>query len=172
MVNKDDDNSGDRTLAVRELKKLFPQLQDREINKFNLVIFDRVPLGLDLLDSARVILEANSSLVTMLGYSDRQEIKNQTMSDYYLEPDLYLQWQQQLNHLEAIAEYEDKLYRVDGEIICYEGAVTKITASKRAELERIELLKLSQFTSSVLYIYLKLSALIRADSLLELLVNS
>ncbi len=251
-----DDNPNDRTLALREVKKLFPQLQAWEIsdetsfvealeqNKFDLVItdyqlrwttgldilqriknqkpecpvimftgtgseeiavsamkaglddyvvkspkhyvrlaaavrsaamrsqqkktleefkqsyyrfFERVPLGLYRLDPSGAIIEANSTLVKMLGYSQQKDLQGKTIADYHLELKSYLQWQQQLEGKEAVAEFEGQIKSHDGKLIwvrhhaivvkdardnliCYEGAVTDITASKRAELERIELL--------------------------------
>lgn len=251
-----DDNPSDRTLALRELKKLFPQLQYREIidendfaaalaeDNFNLVVtdyqilwttgldvlhrikkhradcpvvmftgtgseeiavsamkaglddyviktprhyvrlaaavrsawqrwqqkqaldefkqsyyrfFERVPLGLYRLNARGEILEANSTLVEMLGYSSRQDLQGRTLSDFHLQPKSFLQWQQQLQERGSVAEFEGKVRRYDDiiwvrhnaiavknteqQIIYYEGAVADISASKRAELERIELLE-------------------------------
>ena len=93
----------------------------------------------------------------MLGYSSGQDVKGQTMSAYHDESDQFLQWQQQLQHQGATAEFEGKIRQQDEtliwvrhnataikdakeQIVCYEGAVADITAAKRAELERIELL--------------------------------
>lgn len=144
--------------AVRSAWQRFEQQQALEEFKQSYYrFFERVPLGLYRLDRSGVILEANSTLVEMLGHSDRQGLQNCIMSDYHLEPDLYLQWQQQLNRWGAIAEYEGQVCRADGEIIwvrhnaiavkdnreqivCYEGAVADITVSKRTELERVKLL--------------------------------
>ena len=251
-----DDNPSDRALALRELKKLFPQLQYREIvdeasfaaalaeDNFNLVVtdyqilwttgldvlhrikehradcpvvmftgtgseeiavsamkaglddyviktprhyvrlaaavrsawqrwqqkqaleefkqsyyrfFERVPLGLYRLKATGEILEANSTLAEMLGYSSRKELQGLTLSDCHLQPESFLQWQQQLQEGRVTAEFEGKVRRYDDiiwvrhnaiavrntekEIIYYEGAVADITASKQAELERIELLE-------------------------------
>lgn len=78
------------------------------------------------------------------------------MLDYHLEPESYRQWQQQLEQAGAIEEFEGQIRTPQGELIwvshkatavkdregnlvCYEGAITDITANKLAELERIEL---------------------------------
>ena len=249
-----DDNPNDRTLALRELKKVFPQFQYWEIideasfaqaltqNQFNLVItdyqlcwttgldiltrikqqkpdcpvvmftgtgceeiavsamksglndyvikspkhyirlaaavrstwvqsqqkkaldefkqsyarfFERVPLGLYRLNDRGEILEANSTLVKMLGYSQLSNLQGKSLMQYHDQPQLYLQWQQQL--LETAIEFEGQIHSIDGRSIwichnaiavkdCkgnlayYEGAVADITNRKQAELERLELL--------------------------------
>lgn len=251
-----DDNSSDRTLALRELKKLFPQLQYIEIidetsfakaleqDNFNLVItdyqlgwttgldilhrikeqkpecpiimftgtgseeiavsamkaglddyvikspkhyirlatavrsvwlrsqqqqaleqfkqsyyrfFERVPLGLYRLNILGEIIEANSTLVKMLGYDQEQDLQGKSIAKYHLQAEAYLAWQQQLSKERAVAEFEGQIKSWQGKLIwlrhnaiavrdaqgnltCYEGAVADITASKQAELERVELL--------------------------------
>ena len=250
-----DDNPSDRTLALRELKKLFPQLQYREIideadfsaalreDNFNLVVtdyqllwttglkilyrirerkpdcpvimftgtgseeiaveamkaglddyviktskhyvrlaaavrsawqrsqqkealeefkesyyrfFERVPLGLYRINPLGEIVEANSTLVKMLGYCRQQDLQGKNIDDYHLDGESYLRWLQQLKHDGATEEFEGQIKSLDGiiwvrhnaiavkdvrdNIICYEGAIADITASKQAELERIELL--------------------------------
>jgi PAS domain S-box-containing protein len=252
-----DDNPSDRNLALRELKKLFPKLQYREIideadlndalkrNQFNLVItdyqilwitgleilrrvkekrpdcpvimftgtgseeiavsamkaglddyviktpkhyvrlaaavrsawvrsqhqkaleefketyyrfFEQVPLGLYRLNPLGEIIEANSTLVKLLGGSSQQELQGQNLIDYHILPQAYLQWQQQLNQNSPVQKLEAQIKPLSGEVIWilhsaialknrhgkliyYEGAVADITASKEAEIQRIELLK-------------------------------
>ncbi|GAB4533797.1 MAG: hypothetical protein Tsb0014_19520 [Pleurocapsa sp.] len=251
-----DDNPSDRTLALRELKKLFPQLQYWEIidefsltqalaaNKFNIVVtdyqlrwttgleilhrikqhsnscpvimftgtgseeiavkamkaglddyviksprhyvrlaaavrsawqrsqhrqaleaikqsydrfFERVPLGLYRLNTSGKILEANSTLVKMLGYNQQKELLGKNLLKYHVKPEFYRQWQQQLTKADATEEFEGQVCRLDGKLIwvchraiavkdaagnlvCYEGAVADITEKKKAEMERINLL--------------------------------
>lgn len=251
-----DDNPSDRTLALRELKRLFPKLQYWEIideasfstalteNKFNLVVtdyqllwttglkilhrikkhkldcpvimftgtgseeiaveamkaglddyviktskhyvrlaaavrsawersqqkqaleefkesyyrfFERVPLGLYRLNPLGEIIEANSTLVKMLGYPKQHDLQGKSIDDYHLDRESYLQWLQQLKQNDAIEEFEGQIKPLNREtiwvrqnalavkdnqdkIVCYEGAIADITASKQAELERIELL--------------------------------
>ena len=93
----------------------------------------------------------------MLGYSSRKDLQGRTLSDFHLQPESFLQWQQQLQEGGATAEFEGKVRRYDDiiwvrhnaiavrntekQIIYYEGAVADITASKQAEFERIELLE-------------------------------
>ena len=117
--------------------------------------FERVPLGLYRQNSTGEILEANSTLTKMLGYADPQDLKGKTIVGCYLEPQIYLEWQQQLQ-TETVAEFEGQVRRRDGKtiwisqnaiavkneggVIGYEGAIADITNRKQAELERVELL--------------------------------
>ncbi|MBE9048009.1 response regulator [Pleurocapsales cyanobacterium LEGE 10410] len=251
-----DDNPSDRTLALRELKKLVPQLQYREVmdeasfraalseNNFNLVVtdyqllwttgldildrvrqqrpdcpvimftgtgseeiaveamkaglddyviktprhyvrlaaavrsawqrsqqqqaleefkesyyrlFERVPLGLYRLNSLGEVIDANSTLVKMFGYSQQQDLQGKSIDSYHLDGELYRRWLQQLQQNDASEEFEGQIESSNGKIIwvrhnaigvkdaednviCYEGAIANITASKQAELERVELL--------------------------------
>ncbi|WP_019505201.1 response regulator [Pleurocapsa sp. PCC 7319] len=119
--------------------------------------FERVPLGLYRLDPSGTILEANSTLIKTLGGSRIKDLLGQNLTDYHLDRAAYLQWQQQLTQADAVENWEGQIRTLDnrsiwvshkaiavkdrdGEIIYYEGAVADITASKQAQLERIELL--------------------------------
>ena len=119
--------------------------------------FERVPLGLYRQNSNGEILEANSTLTKMFGYAQSQDLQGQTLVGCYLEPQAYLQWQQQLDRSETVAEFEGQVRRLDGEtiwihqnaiavkneqgiVIGYEGAIADITSRKQGELERVELL--------------------------------
>ena len=119
--------------------------------------FERIPLGLYRLNPSGEIIEANSTLVTMLGYSQQQDLQGKSLVDRHVEPQSYLLWQKQLDRDKAVAEFEGQISRIDGELIWvrhnalavknhqgnligYEGAVADITDNKKAELERIELL--------------------------------
>ena len=119
--------------------------------------FERIPLGLYRLDPPGKIIEANSTLVKMLGYSQQQDLQGTNIVDRHVEAKSYRLWQQQLSKDKSVAEFEGQIRRIDGQLIwvrhnalavkgrqgnliCYEGAVADITDSKKAELERIELL--------------------------------
>jgi PAS domain S-box-containing protein len=105
--------------------------------------FERVPLGLYRLNTSGEILEANSTLVKMLGYNQQQELLGQNLLKYLVEAESYLQWQQRLTQPNAREEFEGQICRLDGELIwvcyraiavkdvagnlvCYEGAVANI----------------------------------------------
>ena len=144
--------------AVRSAWQKFQQKQALdEFKQSYYRLFERIPLGLYRLNARGEILEANSTLIKMLGCSSGQDVKGQTMSAYHDESDRFLQWQQQLQYQGATAEFESKIRQQDEtliwvrhnataiknakeQVVCYEGAVADITGAKRAELERIELL--------------------------------
>ena len=119
--------------------------------------FERIPLGLYRLNPSGEIIEANSTLVKMLGYDQQEDLHGKSIFEYHVEPEVYLLWQQQLNTDRPQAELETKIKTVagqliwirhnaiavedaKGDLICYEGAVADITANKRSEIERSELL--------------------------------
>ncbi|WP_107669783.1 response regulator [Cyanothece sp. BG0011] len=119
--------------------------------------FQRMPIGLYRLNRAGEILEANPTLVKMLGYERGEELFNQNLGNYHLEPEVYRQWQQQLGEVEVKEDFEGQIRNGQqeiiwvshkaiavkdkkGKIIGYEGAIADITASKQAEIERIQLL--------------------------------
>ena len=122
--------------------------------------FEQVPLGLYRLNPVGEIIEANSTLAKMLGCS-AQELQGQNLDYYHVLPETYGQWQQQLNQNSSEQKLEAQIKTLNGEIIWvlhsaiavknrhgkliyYEGAVAEITASKEAEIERIELLRREQ----------------------------
>ncbi|MGF1489561.1 MAG: ATP-binding protein [Prochloraceae cyanobacterium] len=119
--------------------------------------FERVPLGLYRLSPQGEILQANSSLVKIFAYENKQELLGKNIVDFHIEPESYLKWQQQLNCNEPIAEFESQIDRHDGKsiwvrhnaiailngdrnLVCIEGAIVDITAKKQAEQEKVELL--------------------------------
>ena len=119
--------------------------------------FEQVPLGLYRLNPLGEIIEANSTLAKMLGCS-APELQSQNLVDYHTLPKVYLQWQQQLNQNSPVQKLEAQIKPLNreiiwvlhsaiavtnrhGKLIYYEGAVADITASKNAEIQRIELLK-------------------------------
>ena len=104
--------------AVRSVWQRFQQKQALdEFKQSYYRFFERVPLGLYRLDPAGEVLEANSTLVTMLGYSLRQDLQGQTLQDRHLDPTAYLQWLEQLGTEGAVAEFEGQVYRMDGKLI-------------------------------------------------------
>ena len=120
--------------------------------------FQRVPLGLYRLAPSGEFLEINPTLREILGYREKQDLSEQILANYHLEPEAYFQWQQQLAKANTQQEFIGQIQNWQGElvwiqhnaiavkdetgkVICYEGAIADITVSKQAELERIELLK-------------------------------
>ncbi|MEM7592202.1 MAG: response regulator [Cyanobacteria bacterium P01_A01_bin.83] len=124
--------------------------------------FERVPLGLYRLNSSGEILEINSALVKILGGEQVEDLLGQNLQSYHLQPESYRQWQQQLLQVEATEEFEGQIrsqrgdliwvrhraiaiFDHQGNLICYEGALTDITANKQAEFERLELLNRERY---------------------------
>ena len=137
-----------RTQQQQALEE-FKQTYDR--------FFERIPLGLYRLNSSGEIIEANSTLIEMLGYDRVQDLIGKNIVRYHLQAEAYLAWQEQLSEDRPVEEFEGEIKSQQGvsiwvrhsalavkdaigNIICYEGAVADITANKLAELERIELL--------------------------------
>lgn len=119
--------------------------------------FERVPLGLYRLNSTGEILEANPTLVKILGYEQEEDLFSHKLGQYHTEPETYHQWQQQLEQVSAKEDFEGQIrnhqgkliwvsYKAiaikneQGDIIGYEGAIADITANKQAQLERIKIL--------------------------------
>ena len=119
--------------------------------------FEQVPLGLYRLNPLGEIIEANSMLAKMLGCSVSQ-LQRKKLIEYHTLPKIYLQWQQQLIHDSPVLKLETQIRTAKGKIIWvlhsaiavknrygqliyYEGAVADITASKQAQIQRIELLE-------------------------------
>ena len=119
--------------------------------------FERIPLGLYRLDANGTVVEANSTLAKMLGYSQQRDLQGKNIFEYYQKPEVYLLWQQQLDRQETGAEFTGQIRDLNGKsiwvnnhaiavkddrgnLVGYEGAIADITATKRAELERVELL--------------------------------
>ncbi|MGK7952566.1 MAG: response regulator [Xenococcaceae cyanobacterium] len=71
--------------------------------------FERVPLGLYRLNPLGEILEANSTLVKILGYDRPQDLFGKNLLDYHLEQKSYRQWQQQLEQAKAVEEFEGQI---------------------------------------------------------------
>ena len=146
------------------VRSAWERSQDREaLQEFKETyyrFFEQVPLGLYRLNPLGEIIEANSTLAKMLGCSAR-ELQGQNLADYHISKTAYKEWQQQLTKDSPQQKLETEIKTLEGEIIWvlhsaiavknrhgkliyYEGAVADITASKEAEIERIELLKREQ----------------------------
>ncbi|MEM8722553.1 MAG: ATP-binding protein [Cyanobacteria bacterium P01_G01_bin.39] len=124
--------------------------------------FERVPLGLYRLNSRGEILETNSALVKILGCEQVEDLLGTNLQIHHLQPESYRRWQQQLLQVEAKEEFEGQIRSQQGDLvwvrhqaiaikdyqgnlICYEGALADITASKQAEFERLELLNRERY---------------------------
>ncbi len=143
--------------AVRSAWQRFQQQEAlNEFKQSYARFFERIPLGLYRLNPSGEILEANSTLAKMLGF-EQQDLQGQSLFKYHVKPEAYLLWQQQLTQDQPVAEFEGQVKDLNNELIWvrhnaiavkgdgddltyYEGAVADITASKEAEIERIQLI--------------------------------
>src|SRR4028119_835708 len=136
-------------------------LQDAQ-NRYQRM-FEGVPVGLYRMLPTGQILEANSALLQLLGYTNLQallEIETGFM-EHYAETEAYRLWQARMEEEGVVQDFEMPLHRCDriliwvrhnarairdetGEILYYEGAIEDITQRKQAEEERTQLLAREQ----------------------------
>ncbi|MGF1479338.1 MAG: response regulator [Cyanophyceae cyanobacterium] len=124
-------------------------------------LFEGVPIGLYRLTPDGQILEANSMLVHLLGYANRQELSAGKAIERHLEPRYRQHWRSQMKAQGAVQGLETPLKRCDGSqiwvihsaraikdeqerLLYYEGAVQDITERKQSEQERAQLLSSEQ----------------------------
>ncbi|MGH2820332.1 MAG: PAS domain S-box protein [Actinomycetota bacterium] len=91
-------------------------------------IFEGAPVGVDLIDLDGRIVEANTALSAMLGYS-REELKGKTVADITHPEDVHLS-EEKLRGLPLEGDYriQKRYMRKDGEIIWAEVTVSMIPA--------------------------------------------
>ncbi|WP_036267291.1 ATP-binding response regulator [Mastigocoleus testarum] len=133
-----------------------------ELEKRYRLLFEGVPIGLYRLTPTGTVLEANSTLIKLLGYQDGQEelLRNQRI-DFYVDPTIYLEWKAKLDTVGILKSDEVQLRRWNneliwvrhsaqairsewGELLYYEGVIEDITQQKQAEIERNQLLEREQ----------------------------
>lgn len=115
-------------------------------------LFDSVPVGIFRTTPEGTILDANSTLVHMLGFSNREDLLKRNAADFYVNPDARKQWNEFVQRADIIRGFEAQFRRQDNEIIwvqlnarairnnknqveCYEGTLEDITERKQAEIE-------------------------------------
>ena len=113
-------------------------------------LFEGVPVGLYRASEGRVILDANPTLVNMLGYPTLEELCQTEIGDLYADPDARRRWKQMMEDEGIVRSFEARLQRyddsliwvrdttravrsADGAISRYEGGFEDITEQKRAE---------------------------------------
>ncbi len=118
-------------------------------------LFDTIPLGLYHTMPNGQILEANLSLIQMLGYPDRAAMLALNVTDLYVNPQEWERWQDRLRQNISGLFFETQFYRYDGSLIwvehnlhpvCnqkdhilyYEGILRDISKRKRAEIALLE----------------------------------
>ncbi|HEV7786560.1 MAG TPA: EAL domain-containing protein [Thermoanaerobaculia bacterium] len=113
-------------------------------------LFEGVPVGLYRTTPAGVMLDANSTLVKILGFPDLQTLLKANVGDLYQDPEDRRRWQRVLVGASTAQSFEARVRRFDGtviwvrftvravrgdegEILRYDGALEDITDRHRAE---------------------------------------
>ena len=113
-------------------------------------LFEGVPVGLYRTTSSHQLIDANATLVEMLGYPDRETLLNTPTAEIYVTKTDRERWQARLETEDMVRNFELQLWQYDGTIIWakaniravhdedkrmlyYEGSVEDITEQKRAE---------------------------------------
>ena len=113
-------------------------------------LFEGVPVGLYRTTPGGRIIDANSALVRILGYSSLEALLQANVADMYLDPADRRRWQGTIEgagpaqSYEAVVRRRDGemiwvrftarvVSREDGEVLYYEGALEDVTDRRRAE---------------------------------------
>jgi diguanylate cyclase (GGDEF)-like protein/PAS domain S-box-containing protein len=113
-------------------------------------LFEGVPVGLYRTTPAGVMLDANSTLVKILGFPDVQSLLKTHVGDLYSDPEDRRRWQRVVGGASSAQSFEARVRRFDGaviwvrftvravrgddgEILRYDGALEDITDRHRAE---------------------------------------
>lgn len=124
-------------------------------------LFEGVPLGLYRMTPAGQVLEANSSLLQLLGYDNLQVLLDAGLLERHFEPEVRRLWQRRMEAEGVVQDFEMSLRRCNntpiwvnhnarsirdetGKVLYYEGAIEDITQRKQAEEERKQLLAREQ----------------------------
>jgi two-component system, cell cycle sensor histidine kinase and response regulator CckA len=119
-------------------------------------LFDGVPVGLYRTTPDGQVVDANLSLIEMLGYSDRESFIRANADQSYIKPEDRMNWQNLLEQEEILQNFEKQLRRRDGtpiwveenarvyrnqagQVLYYEGSLEEITEKKRAAEEMLSL---------------------------------
>ena len=113
-------------------------------------LFDRVPIGLYRTTSGGNSLDANQTLVEILGYPDRGSLLAVNSRDLYINPQDRSEWQAMMEREGVVRDYEKQVRRYDGttiwtrdngrvvrdaegRVVQYEGSIEDITEWKQAQ---------------------------------------
>ncbi len=129
-------------------------------------LFEGVPVGLYRTTPSGQLEDVNPTLVQMLGYPNQQSLLTVRLVDLYLKEQTRQQWLALIEQEGVVRNFEVELLRSDGTIIWvlhsaraiqdsnaqllyYEGALEDITAAKRIESERAQLLLREQAANRI-----------------------
>ena len=137
---------------IRERKTAEDALRASE-TKYR-TLFEGMPVGLYRSTSEGRLLDANETLVNMLGYPNRESLLAVGAEQLYVDPSDRMRWRSMLDRHGVVRGFEMKLRRLDGQELwvafsakqshdpnvdgpCYEGSVADISERKQAA-QRIE----------------------------------
>ncbi|MBT4507446.1 MAG: PAS domain S-box protein [Desulfobacula sp.] len=149
----------ERTAELKKTNKhLRQEIKERKLSEATLQesekkyrrLFDNVPVGLYRTAPDGSILDANPSLIKLLGYPDQESVMKMNAASFYVNLEDRTRWKAEIEKKGALTDWEIQLCRPDGEHIwvnmschafkdCdqkvryYEGSVKDITAQKKAE---------------------------------------
>ena len=132
----------------RDEEQVERALRESEVRYHGL--FEGVPVGLYRTTPAGVMLDANSTLVKILGFPSLESLLETRVGDLYQDPEDRRRWQQAIAAAASAQSFEARVRRFDGvviwvrftvrafrgddgEILRYEGALEDITDRHRAE---------------------------------------
>ncbi|MEQ8539224.1 MAG: ATP-binding protein [Coleofasciculus sp. D1-CHI-01] len=135
--------------AFKEMQQRYQQL------------FESVPIGLYRMTPTGQIIEANPTLLQLLGYPSLQALLDTNISKHLVDTQANRLWQSQIDCEGVVRDLEIPMRRCDntmiwvrynaraisnaqGEVMYYEGAIEDVTQRKQAEAERTQLLKSEQ----------------------------
>ena len=144
--------------SVWERKQQQQALEEAE-NRYRR-LFEGAPIGLYRLTAEGRIFDANSTLMQMLGYTNRQDLMTGSVIERHLGIQYRCAWKEFMKFKGVVQGFETPLQRIDGStiwvvhsaraiknesgLVYYEGAIQDITERKQAERERADLLKREQ----------------------------
>lgn len=113
-------------------------------------LFEGVPVGLYRASKGRVILDANPTLVAMLGFPSLEELRGTQIDDLYVDSRADCRWRQTMEDEGIVRSFEARLRRYDKSVIWtrdatrtvhnsdgsvrhFEGGFEDITEQKRAQ---------------------------------------
>ena len=141
-------------LETFERKRTEEALRESEVRYHSL--FDGVPVGLYRSAPDGKMIDANRTLIQMLGYPDRESFLGMKADEFYVTSEDRIRWKNLLDregilhHFEMQFRCRDgtplwveenaRAYRgADGQILYYEGSIEDITEKKQAAAEMLSL---------------------------------
>ncbi len=104
--------------SIRMVQEKFEQRQAlHEAETRYRDLFDRIPIGLYRSTPSGQFLDANPTMVQMLGYPSREDLLAVNASHLYVEPEELDQWRKIAEEKNVVQDFEIRLRRWDGTII-------------------------------------------------------